>query len=378
MDQPARPSVLFVSKPIVAPYRDGSKCLVRDLCLHLPEINAHVMSTGQGTPELSESAATHSVYRDAGHFAPSLGQNLQAFSWLLRSPKVDVWHSVFAPNVKASGALGLLARLRKALVCQTIASPPRNFDHPDRLLFGQIVVAQSAWTMQQFLKAYQAAGKTPPTLLEIPPPCPTVLAPDSARTMEVRQQLGVDVDCPLFTYPGDLEVSGVGQWLLDWSAVLHTRWPEAKVILAYRNKTVKSREIAEQLRRKADPKVVQFVENAPDIWALLRASRAILFPVDDLYGKVDLPLVLLEALSLGTPVLALGQGPLKSLNGAQHLPLLPEAWLDAVVALKSDELRTQWSVYGQAEVARYYDAHIIARSYWEVYQELLARRGAPS
>lgn len=378
MDQPARPSVLFVSKPIVAPYRDGSKCLVRDLCLHLPEIRGRVMSTGQGAPELAGSTVAHPVYRDAGHFAPSLRQNLQAFSWLLRSPRVDLWHSIFAPNARASRALGLLATVRGATVCQTIASPPRSFEHPEQLLFGQIVVAQSAWTRQQFLDAYQRAGKTPPTLLEIPPPCPVVAAPDAARMMTLRQELGVGVDTPLFTYPGDLEVSGVGQWLLDWSRALRDHWPDARLILAYRTKTEKSREIAERLRAQADGLRVQFVENVADIWALIQTSCAIVFPVDDLYGKVDLPLVLLEAMSLGTPVLALGQGPLKSLKGARHLPMDHAAWLDAARALKSAELRAQWGAEGQAEVTRSYDAHIIARSYWEVYQELLARRGASS
>jgi len=376
MDQTARPSVLFVSKPIVAPYRDGSKCLVRDLCLHLPEIQAHVMSTGQGTPELSGSAISHAVYRDAGQFAPSLTQNLQAFSWLLRSPKVELWHSVFAPNVRASRALGLLARVRRALVCQTIASPPRNFERPEQLLFGDVVVAQSAWTLRQFKNAFQMDGKTPPMLLEIPPPCPEVTEPDAARTMSVRRQLGVGETTPLFTYPGDLEVSGVGQWLLDWSQLLKASWPEARLILAYRTKTAKSRELAEQLRRAANPHVVQIVENVSDIWALLSTSCALLFPVDDLYGKVDLPLVLLEAMSLGTPVFALGQGPLESLKGAQHLPLAPKAWLDAVLSLKSAEQRAAWSQHGQLEVARHYHPRIITRSYWAVYQELLLRGAA--
>jgi phosphatidylinositol alpha-1,6-mannosyltransferase len=378
MDQPARPSVLYVSKPIVPPYRDGSKCLVRDLCLHLPQIRAQVMSTEQGSPELTGRALTHAVYRDAGHFAPSLRQNLQAFSWLSRSPQVDLWHSVFAPNRPASGALGWLSRLRGAAVCQTIASPPKSFEHPERLLFGQIVVAQSAWTLHQFLNAYQNAGKAPPTLIEIPPPCPVVVAPEAGRMMALRQQLGVGVGTPLFTYPGDLEARGVGLWLLDWSKAMRQHWPEARLILAYRTKTPRSREVAEQLRRQADHSVVQFVENVSDIWALIQTSSAVVFPVEDLYGKVDLPLILLEAMSLGTPVLALGQGPLKSLKGAQHLPWDQAAWLQAALALKSPELRTQWGGHGRQEVRRSYDAHIIARSYWEVYQELLARRAAAS
>ncbi len=40
-------------------------------------------------------------------------------------------------------------------------------------------------------------------------------------------------------------------------------------------------------------------------------------PVDDLHGKVDLPIVLLEALTLGTPALVLDEGPLSGTHGGR-------------------------------------------------------------
>lgn len=371
MDPVARPSVLFVSKPMTPPFHDGSKCLVRDLCLHMPEIHAHLMSTGQGAAELAAHAKIHAVYGDAGRFAPSLTQNLRAFAWLMGSPAVDLWHTMFAPNPKASRSLALLARAKRVTVCQTIASPPRDFERPDRLLFGDIVVAQSAWTKGQFLNAYQSQGLAPPPIVEIPPPCPRVLQPGSERIAEVRRRLGVKSEVSLFSYPGDLEVSGAAEWLLDWSLGLGERLPNAKLVVAYRTKTPSSRSIAQRLSALGDPGRVIFLENAPDIVGLLAASRAVLFPVDDLYGKVDLPLVLLEALSLGTPVLALDEGPLQSLDGALRLPLEPRAWLEAVAALSSDERRAQLGSEGQVRVASRYDPRVISRAYWEVYQRLL-------
>ena len=56
------------------------------------------------------------------------------------------------------------------------------------------------------------------------------------------------------------------------------------------------------LRRDLNPSRVRLVREAPDILALLRTSAAVLFPVEDLYGKVDIPIVLLSALENGSPL----------------------------------------------------------------------------
>src|SRR5205807_5127515 len=56
-----------------------------------------------------------------------------------------------------------------------------------------------------------------------------------------------------------------------------------------------------------------------DIAPLLASASAVLFPVDDLYGKVDLPLVLLESLALGIPLILVRGGPLEAISAADFV-----------------------------------------------------------
>lgn len=372
MSEATRPKVLFVSKPMSPPFRDGSKCLVRDLCLHLDHIDAHVMSTTMGADELLDRATLHRVYRTSGRFTPGLLQNLQAFSWLAISPKVDIWHSIFAPNPRSSRALSVLARSRRVRVCQTIASPPRRFEPPEQLLFGDIVVAQSAWTKRKFVQAYDEASLSVPTIVEIPPPCPAVPDVGSDRISAVRSELNLEQGAPLFVYPGDLEISTGPGWLIEWAGLLHERFPKAKILFAFRNKTSRSREMARQLQSRSDPRFIIFREDVPDILGVLASSAAILFPVDDLYGKVDLPIVLLEALSLGVPVLSLNRGPLTSLHGAELLERDPRLWLDCLDAIINGAgRRNELSLRGQQAVSTHFNAGVIARAYAEVYRQLM-------
>lgn len=375
MQENETPRVLFVSKPMSPPFRDGSKCLVRDLCLNLTEFQPHIMSTKAGADVLNHKAKLHAVYGDSGQFSPGLGQNLRAFSWLLRSPRVEIWHSIFAPNPRASLALRSLARVRRRLVCQTIASPPREFTHPERLLFGDIVVVQSAWTKTRFLDAYATGAALPPHIVEIPPPCPELTIPESSRVQSTRFELGLEAHDPLFVYPGDIEVSSAAAFLLNWAKHLRAHIPRGKLVIAYRNKSAGTRAAVEVLKDQVDPGVVLFRENVSDIVSLLRAAQAVLFPVDDLYGKVDLPIVLLEAMKVGTPVFALDSGPLQSLKGATLLEDSQETWLKAAIDLvHKPSLREQLVEQGKQAITNIYNAQVVARAYEEVYRELLSGR----
>ena len=134
-------------KPIAPPFHDGSKCL-RDVARHLTRIDPIVMSL-PGAPAVVAAEGARAVravaaYGAPGGFTPAISANLRAAAWLLLGSRASVWHFVFAPNARTSGAGRALKRLRGVPVVQTIASPPRAFDNPQGLFFGDVLVAQSA------------------------------------------------------------------------------------------------------------------------------------------------------------------------------------------------------------------------------------------
>ena len=113
---------------------------------------------------------------------------------------------------------------------------------------------------------------------------------------------------------------------------------------------------------------------------VLKTAGAVIFPVDDLYGKVDLPIALLEAMVLGVPVLALAHGPLLDLRGGATLiePGDLEGWAAVCARLSQDPgLQRETSERGRAFVAMHHDAAQVAGSYERIYERLLARPGAP-
>lgn len=365
----------FVSKSVEPPFRDGSKCLVRDLCLHLRDFEPHVLSSLPAVAQLGSASVAHRVYAGAGSYRPAFAENLRAAAFLATVSRAELWHFVFAPN-KLSSSVGRALRKWRRIPClQTIASPPLSFSEAPKLLFGDVVVAQSAWTKSQFERALGPVQAM--RIEEIPPPAPLVSSVSCERQLAARRALGVSEGVPLFLYPGDLEVSEGAQLVAKWAPSMREQLPTAQVVLAYRNKTPQAAVRAEQLRRLADPALLSVAADVQDIHALVATATAVLFPVDNLYGKVDLPIVLLEAMRLGTPVLALNQGPLGSLKGATLLSGEARDWLAAAQKVATDPAhQASRAAAGRQAVAQFYDPQIVAARYEELYRELLGSAGA--
>jgi len=372
-------SVLYVSKPIAPPFHDGSKCLVRDVARQLTRIDPIVLST-PGAPPVVSAAGARSVrsvpaYGAAGAFTPAFSANLRAAGFLLLRSRASVWHFVFAPNPRTSQVGRLLSRLRRVPVVQTVASPPRSFEHPAQLFFGDVVVAQSAWTRRQIEASYDAAGLPMPRLAVIPPPVPEIRTPSAAEIAAARAGVGLDPGARYLIYPGDLETSSGAETSAALAERLAQRGSDLVTVFAYRRKSAQATEVAARLAARLAPARARFGENSPDILALLAGALAVLFPVDDLWGKVDLPIVLLEAMALGVPVIALDRGPLADLSGVLKVPSLDaSAWHAEVSALFGNSEHSAFIAARQREalVARH-QAVSVARAYEDLYLELAAR-----
>jgi phosphatidylinositol alpha-1,6-mannosyltransferase len=369
-------SVLFVSKPIAPPFHDGSKCLVRDVARHLTRVEPIVMSL-PGAPAVLAADGARAVravaaYGAPGGFTPAFSSNLRAAAWLLLRSRASVWHFVFAPNARTSTAGRALKRLRGVPVVQTIASPPRTFDNPQGLFFGDVLVAQSAWTRGAVLVSYEGSGLPAPRMAVIPPPVPDLSLPSPDDVAAVRRALNLGPEQRYLIYPGDLETSSGAEATAALAERLPAVLPDVVTVFAYRRKTDSAAEVAQRLRTRLPSAHTRFVENAPNILALLAGAAAVVFPVDDLWGKVDLPIVLLEAMALGVPVLALDQGPLCDLGGVVKVPNLGvERWLHEATTLLADGARVGSVVAAQrASLNERHRAQVVARAYEDLYLEL--------
>jgi glycosyltransferase involved in cell wall biosynthesis len=372
---PSEPRVLFVSKPIVAPWHDGSKNLVRDVASHLTRARPTVLTT-PGAEPVGPRVTLDPVYRSSGGFAPGLTANARVLGRLITRDPHDLWHFVFAPNPASSSAARVARGARRALgwkgkLVQTVASAPRHFQGMDRLLFGDIVVTLSQWTRAKLIGAGADATK-----LRVIPPCAIApVAPSPEGVQRARERYGLGA-AKVVLYPGDYEVSRGASTFAESLPALARAAPDALFVFACRAKTSRAgearAEIAARIEAAKLTDRVRDVGEIDDLPALMAASSVIAFPVDDLYGKVDLPLVLLEAMALGVPLVLARGGPLETISTARFVDSGDASALASELAelLTNDGEARAHAARGRDYYFTHFTPPVVAAQYDDLYEEL--------
>jgi glycosyltransferase involved in cell wall biosynthesis len=361
--------VLFVSKAVAPPFRDGSSCLVRDLACALDSAHPTVLST-RDAPELAPHVRMDRIYRGRSRYAPALVDNLRVLHHLLTDFHHDLWHFVFAPNPASSTVGRALRTLRRKPIVQTVASRPLRFEGVDRLLFGDHVVAVSRHTADALLKH----GASPTRVVVIPPPVHDITRQQDARRV-ARENAGIAPDVPLFVYAGDLEFSQGSSWIAQAAPAIARALPDAVIAFACRAKTPRAQEHRDRIAKELEPlgSQVRFLGEIDDLPALLASATAAPFPVDDLYGKVDIPYVVLESALLEVPMVVIEGGPLAEIPDA---PTMAEGDVEFLAAwciemARDEGARRQLGARLRQSVRARHDPAVVAGQVQSLYDALI-------
>lgn len=365
-------SVLLVSKPVGPPWNDSSKNMVRDLAWSMTRHRPVVM-TRRGEPARPPGGVSDPVYpAEAGAFAPALLDNARVMRRLLAGRRGDLWHFFFAPNPRSSRAGALAARLRRmtARTVHTICSAPSEAASIDEVLFARCNVVLSRHTEQRML----AAGVPAARLRRIAPGIEPLSPPTAEARRTARRALALPATAPLWVYPGDLEFGDGAAMAID---ALAAGDPETLLVMACRVKTAGAREAESELRARAARRGIAdrvlWIGETPHIHGLLGAADVVALPADTLYAKMDYPLVLIEAMTLGRPVVVTAGTAAEELgeHGARVVAADADAVAAAVDALLADaDLRARVGDAARAGALAALTRDRMAGAYEALYDEL--------
>jgi glycosyltransferase involved in cell wall biosynthesis len=252
--------------------------------------------------------------------ATRVGRPVEALAAVARA-RADVVHAMFAPRLATGLALRAVAAGLRVPIVQTIASSPRGGRIDPRALAGAIVVATSAATHAQLI----AAGVDERRVVEIPLPFAPTRALDVPRDAPPGRYL---------LFAGDYEFGEAIEPTLDAFAQLAPpRGMHPTLVVAARPKTPRARSIERTIARRieASPALrgrVRVLGEVPSLLPWILGAAAVLLPARDTFAKIDHPRVLLEAISLGVPIVV-GSAP-------TLVELVREAGDDAIGEVASD------------------------------------------
>jgi phosphatidylinositol alpha-1,6-mannosyltransferase len=367
--------ILLVSKPVAPPWNDSSKNLVRDLALNMSRHTPTVLSRRGASPRLA-GVRIAPIYPDRpGRYAPALADNARVALRLLTGLGADLWHFFFAPNPRSSSVARLAAALRRKKSIQTVCSAPAPGADLSRVLFADRVVVLSRHTEQRFLDRGVAADR----LRRIPPAVGSLAPLTAAQQANTRARLGLPADRHLLVYPGDLEFGTGADRAIAALAALPTA-ADAHLVMACRAKTGRALECERNLKETAEQRGlaprVTWLGETPEIRNLLGCADLVLLPTEDLYAKMDLPLVLLEAMSLGRPVLVAENTSAAELaddGAAIAVDPSDESLAAAALDLLNDgDRRRRIGDRARRAVTERFGPLQMAAAYEQLYDELLA------
>lgn len=381
-----KPQVLMISKPIVPPWHDSGKNLVRDIALGLSTHQPVLMTPDVPVDGLGD-AVLEPVYGKLGQgagYAPALQQNAKVFGRLMRRRGESLRHFFFAPNQRTSTVGRVVSRLhRKVPTVQTVMSVPLSFDAAPSLMFTDAVVTLSQYTQD----ALQARG-IEQTRLIYPgvdmSPAPRAPAGDDVAKWALREQFELPRDKMVFTFAGDYQFSQAAHVVASAVEQLFEQDDVRQsicVVFACRIKQALSRSIEAGIRARLskwiDPQQLVFLNEVPAILDLLAASDVVMLPADSTYAKMDIPLVLVEAMREERPVIVADAGPLPEIVGEEAVGLTVEPRSgSALAAAMSSYIKQPKQVIAHGKQARLratrmFDARLMAPAYEALYEELL-------
>jgi len=368
-------TILMVSKPVVPPWNDSAKNLVRDVVRSATRHRYSVL-VSKGVPFAAPRVTSAEIYGAPGQYTPALRQNARVFGHLLRA-RADVVHYFFAPNPRTSSIARVVGVVRRWPSVQTVCSAPREWAGASRLLFADKVIVLSEDTRSKFARAGVEASR----LRLVPPgiePFAPLSGPERAAARRRFADLAPEDETPVVLYPGDYQFSEAAFTVGAAVARVVAAGP-ARFVFACRIKQEESRREEERVKARVEQDSasasVRFWNEVDDVRALLGAADLVVMPAESLYAKMDVPLVLLEAMSLGVPLVVANVPPLSELLaddvGVAVPPRDPEALAAAVTGLLSDPARrAALGARAREAIGRRYSARAVASAYEDVYDEV--------
>jgi glycosyltransferase involved in cell wall biosynthesis len=328
-------------------------------------------------PELPETAHLAPVYRSA-HFG--IREKADLFRYLrAKRNTFDITHYLFTPTRLNIGVIRALARPTRGKTIQTVATLRTDLYSPTtlrRLLFADQITVYTDATKAKL----QSMGLA--NVERIYPGIDLDRYQPRPKNQSVLDTYHLSADDFLVVYPGEYTRLGATDYLVE-TLIRHFTGAVAEpfvFLFACRIKNeadrVKREEVRERFREAGCLDRIRFDEGdaTADMSAVYNTADIVAFPVGDLRGKFDVPLIIIEAYASAKPVILSDLEAFREFSNDRISATIPRldsaALIEKILYLKHNS--EEGSAIGRHARA-YAEEHFDLRKTAEHYAALYAR-----
>lgn len=295
--------VLLATRPLVPPWDEASKNFAYFLGKEVTGHSLTLLTTSQILTDLPTSVHQEPIF-ESGHFNFQAKRSL--FSYLRQSrKKFDITHYLFTPTKQNTRLITWFAK-PQGKTLQTVATLRDDLYSPRELkslLFGDHIIVYTDRSKEK-LASLGFANVTriyPGIDLERFSPKP--------KNQSLLTDLGLKPEHFVVIYPGEYVRLGATDMLTKTFLTYFKEHPETNLrfVFACRVKNEadekKKWEIHHTFAEEKLLDYVAFSDTITDMAGLYNTADVVVFPVGNLNGKFDVPLIIIEAYACGKPVI---------------------------------------------------------------------------
>ena len=369
-------SVLLATRPLVPPWDEASKNFAYFLGREVKNHKLSLLTTKEALTGLPETTVQVPIFKQS-HF--SFGAKIALFRFLRAARgRFDITHYLFTPTKQNTNLIKRFAFPTKGKTLQTVATLRQDLYTKEELrslLFANHLVVYT--------------DKTKASLNDLGFDNVTRIYPgidldkyqSAPKNREFIKSLGFDESHFLVMYPGEYTRLGATDMLVSSLTKFFQKNPDTSIrfIFANRIKNEADRLKKEEVRASfAAAGVSQFIgysDTVPDMPSLYNSADVIAFPVVNLNGKFDVPLIIIEAYACGTPVILSDLPQFSEFSNPDICVSIEagsgEKFTESMAYLKNNPLECErLSQNARRYVKDHFDLKKTALQYEEIYSQL--------
>jgi len=370
--------VLLITRPIAPPWDEASKNFAYFLAKNVADIEFGLLTNGI-LSDMPENISQKSIYTS------NVFSYLQKARLLKNLRKIkndfDILHYIFTPTKQNTFLLNHFVNYKKNKTIRTIQTIAtlREDLYSDaeikNLIFGDLVITYSEYAKSKLdALGFKNTKRVYPGIdLNYYSPAP--------KNFAVMQELEIAKDDFVVTYPGEYARLGATDDIVNLILQYSGIWKEKKIkfIFACRiknnNDILKKEAVMKKVSAHALSAMVIFVNTYADMAKLYNLSDVIIFPLQDMRGKFDVPLAAIEPMACEKPVIVSDLPILREFANENNSVTIErgnvEQLKNAILDLYDNpEKRIALGRNGRKFVTDNFDIEKIAGIYQKIYENL--------
>ena len=286
--------ILFITRPLGSPWNEGGKNLAYGIAKNIKNHKVHILVRKNFNEKVSPNIVLHRIYPSKHKYNMSYLEKLILFYFLLKIKNIDIYHFLYTPELYSSRINKLLINLKSKKSIQTIPTRLKNISNG--LFFSDKIV-----TISDFTKGLLLKHKIK-NVIKIDTGIDTNYFKPFKKNLKLSKKFEgkfvVLIPIDLEKEKGSRIMLKIIESMKDINNILF--------IFSYRStkKRILEKKYLENILIKLNlSKKVLFVKDPKDVRNLINLSNIVVYPAIDTYEKHEIPMVLLESMSMEKPVI---------------------------------------------------------------------------